>query len=309
MTLSGSTSRCKPSPSFCTSSIQRRPCRPCGHNSTTFDFHLYRPQYCTLSCLRLVGRASAGSFLPDNMDSHVTMNTSNELPSLPDYQLTPLPPLMPPIPDKLLTLLLPIAAYWGLSMFFHWIDTKDYFPQHRLHTPAEVLKRNRVSRWEVVRDVLVQQIIQTAVGWLLGMTEPDDFYGKEEHDIAVWARRIRMAQRAIPWSLAFCGFDAIQLAKNLLPTHPILAGALRGQYPITPGINTTSGVKSAAVSSFIGWELTMASAIYWVLVPTIQFAVAIVIVDTWQYFLHRAMHMNRWMYSTFRAASLLSVTH
>ena len=217
------------------------------------------------------------------MANSSVMGSYNELPPLPEYHLTPLPSLIHPIPDKLLTLLLPIAAYWGLSMFFHWIDTMDYFPQYRLHTPAEVAKRNKVSRWEVVRDVVIQQIVQTAVGWVLGMTEPDDFFGKEQYDVAVWARRIRISERVLPAILAILGFDSAGLAKNLAPAHPTLAGAISGgQY---------------SPNSYTSWELSLAWLFYWILVPALQFGVAILVVDTWQYFLHRAMHMNKWLYS------------
>lgn len=185
-------------------------------------------------------------------------------------------------------------------MFFHWIDTKDYFPQYRLHTPAEVSKRNRVSRWEVIRDVLIQQVVQTAVGWVLGMTEPDDFFGKEAYDVAVWARRIRIAERSIPALLAAVGLDATGLAKNLAASHPMLAGALQGgRYPSLEQLSAFDSASKAVALGFAGWELMLASAIYWVLVPALQFGLAILVVDTWQYFLHRAMHMNRWLYSTF----------
>lgn len=217
-------------------------------------------------------------------NSSVT-DSYNGLPPLPEYHLTPLPSLLPPIPDKLLTLLLPIAAYWALSMFFHWIDTMDYFPQYRLHTPVEVSKRNKVSRWEVLRDVVIQQIVQTAVGWVLGMTEPDDFFGKEQYDVAVWAQRVRIAERAIPGTLALVGLDSAGLAKNLMPARPVLAGVILGG-------------RYESIQGFTSWELSLAWALYWVLVPALQFAIAILIVDTWQYFLHRAMHMNKWLYST-----------
>jgi len=221
-----------------------------------------------------------------------------DLPPLPSYELKLLPPLIWPIPDKLTTLLFPIFFYWALSMFFHWIDTMDYFPQYRLHTPAEVSKRNRVSRWDVIRDVVIQQVVQTAVGWGMGMTEPDDFYGKEGYDVAVWARRIRIAERAIPALLSLLGINAGELGKNLGSGHPMLAGViLGGQYPslqnVTKGLG---GMESAP--GFAGWELTLAWAIYYVLVPMLQFTLAILFVDTWQYFLHRAMHMNKWLYST-----------
>ena len=183
-------------------------------------------------------------------------------------------------------------------MFFHWIDTKDYFPQYRLHTPAEVSKRNRVSRWEVIRDVLIQQVVQTAVGWVLGMTEPDDFFGKEQYDVAVWARRIRISEKSIPGLLATVGLDAKGLAKTLGPSHPMLAGALQGgRYPSLENLNATSSIAKENTPGFAGWELILASAIYWILVPALQFGIAILVVDTWQYFLHRAMHMNKWLYS------------
>lgn len=227
------------------------------------------------------------------------MDDFSNLPPLPEYHLTPLPSLLPPIPDKLLSLLLPIVAYWGLSMLFHWIDTKDYFPQYRLHTPVEVSKRNRVSRWEVIRDVLIQQVVQTAVGWVLGMTEPDDFFGKEQYDVAVWARRIRVAERSIPALLATVGLDASGLAKNIGTSHPMLSGALRGgRYPSLKEMNAVTGASKVGTPGFASWELTLASVIYRLLVPALQFGLAIVVVDTWQYFLHRAMHMNKWLYST-----------
>lgn len=182
-------------------------------------------------------------------------------------------------------------------MFFHWIDTKDYFPQYRLHTPAEVSSRNKVSRWEVVRDVVVQQLIQTAVGWGLGLTEPDDLTGQEEYDVAVWARRLRLAQRAIPGMFAMAGFDAAGLAENLAPSHPVLAGVLSGGHHSYLQTASADYGNSNSKPNFTAWELALAGALYWYLVPALQYGIAIIVVDTWQYFLHRAMHMNKWMYS------------
>ncbi|KAI4176674.1 MAG: hypothetical protein LQ343_000966 [Gyalolechia ehrenbergii] len=236
------------------------------------------------------------------MASQSHFDTSCDLPPLPEYKTTLMPPFLPPIPDKLLTVILPIVAYWGLSMLFHWIDTKDYFPQYRLHTPAEVSSRNKVSRWDVVRDVVIQQVVQTVVGWLLGMTEPDDVVGKEVYDVTVWARRIRIAQRAIPAMLAFVGLDAGGIAKDLNMSHPVLAGVIMGgRY--SP-LQTTAMASDGFVGTTIGftvWENVLANAMYWYIVPALQYGIAIVVVDTWQYFLHRAMHMNKWMYTTFHS--------
>lgn len=197
---------------------------------------------------------------------------------------------------------MPIIGYWALSMFFHWIDVMDFFPQYRLHTPAEVAKRNRVSRWEVIRDVVIQQVIQTAVGWVLGMTEPDDVYGREEYDVAVWARRIRIAECAIPRLLSLIGINPVELGEKLGAGHPMLAGTLAGgHYPGLQSIPTLSGGFTATTPGFAPWEVILAKSIYWILVPVIQFAIAIIVVDTWQYFLHRAMHMNKYLYTTFHS--------
>ena len=228
------------------------------------------------------------------------MSSSNlyALPPLPAYELRPLPFLVPPIPDKLLTLLLPIAAYWILSMIFHWIDTKDYFSQYRLHTPAEVLKRNHVSRWAVIRDVVIQQVVQTLVGTGLGMFEPEDVYGKDDYNVVVWAQRIRKLQRTLPGLLSLVGIDAPGLAKNLAGSYPVLAGAISGGvYPFAGTLVTLAGGQQVSVPAYCGWETILAKTLYWYVVPTLQFGVAVLFVDTWQYFLHRAMHMNKWLYS------------
>lgn len=229
------------------------------------------------------------------MDAMAANSTGRTLPPLPDYTLTPQPPLIAAIPDKYLALILPILAYWGVSLFFHWIDEKDFFPQYRLHTPAEVLKRNHVSRWEVFRDVILQQIIQTIFGVGMGYFDQDYLLGKEEHDIAVWAQRLRIAQTYIPGVLATTGLDTQGIAKNLAGSHAMLAAALSGgQYNLIQ-----ESVAGELLPAFAPWEMVVAKAIYYAVVPAIQFTLAILIVDTWQYFWHRAMHLNKWLYSTY----------
>jgi sphinganine C4-monooxygenase len=219
-----------------------------------------------------------------------------DLPRLPSYTLSPKQDLIPYISDFYLSLFLPIAVYWLFSLFFHYIDVNDIWPQYRLHTPAEILKRNHVSRYEVARDVIVQQIIQTVVGAVLGLTEPEELTGREQYDIACWATRLRIAQRALPQLLALLGLNAAAISKNVSGSYPMIAGMLAGgNYPsLSMGLDASSGLPAP---TFANWEIKVAEALYWYIVPAAQFALAIVIVDTWQYFLHRAMHMNKWLYS------------
>ncbi|BDD57546.1 hypothetical protein MPDQ_007440 [Monascus purpureus] len=226
-----------------------------------------------------------------------------DLPPLPAYTLTPRPPLLPPIPDNILALILPVVAYWSVSMIFYYIDTKDLFPQYRLHTPAELLKRNHVSRRDVVRDVILQHIIQTIAGLVVAYFDSTEYTGKEEYDVAVWARRIRISQKALPGLLSVVGVDAMGLAKKLAHNGFVtLGGVLAGGYypSAVQKVALDNGVETL-VPAFADWELTVASFIYWYFIPALQFTWGVLVVDTWQYFLHRAMHQNRWLYATFHS--------
>ncbi|THU83860.1 hypothetical protein K435DRAFT_688726 [Dendrothele bispora CBS 962.96] len=40
---------------------------------------------------------------------------------------------------------------------------------------------------------------------------------------------------------------------------------------------------------------------YWWVIPTMQLLMAMFIIDTWQYFLHRFMHVNKWFYKRFHS--------
>jgi sphinganine C4-monooxygenase len=223
----------------------------------------------------------------------------SHLPPLPSYTLTPLPSIVPGISDQLLSLLLPIAAYWIVSIGFHILDVYNFWPQYRLHTPAEVLKRNHVTRYEVIKYVIVQQIIQTVFGLAIGMLDPVEMTGKQEHEVAIWARRIRIGQGLIPKVLGLAGLDAVQLGKQLAATHPSVATFfLGGQHTsLTQQVTGPAG-QTFTMPAFSSWEVWVAQLIYWLLIPALQFGVAIFIVDTWQYFLHRAMHMNKWLYTS-----------
>ena len=202
---------------------------------------------------------------------------------------SPVPPLLPFISDTYLLLILPIVAYWTYGYMFYWFDQNGYFTSYRLHISAEFLKRNRVSLSEVIRSVVSQQVVSFLVGVLL-MPEGDR-RGREEYDILVWAARLRATQRVIPWFLAMLGVDAKPWATSLTRSNPTVAGMIRGgQYA-----NTGQPV-SAVQAGYTGWETVVAKVIYWYLVPTVQFAVAIFIADSWQYFCHRAVHLNKWLY-------------
>ena len=213
-------------------------------------------------------------------------NASFALPPLPEYTLRPLPPYFSFVSDEALAAALPVIAYWVVSLIYHVIDVYDLFAQYRLHTPAEVLKRNHVTRYEVFRDVIIQQIVQTIAAMALSWWDEVAQVGKADYDIAWYAQKLRLAQRAVPSILSVVGVNSAALASKVAATEPNLAAVLRGGHYAGESI----------APAFASWELAVGSALYWYAIPALQFAAAIFVIDTWEYMLHRAMHMNKWLY-------------
>jgi sphinganine C4-monooxygenase len=158
---------------------------------------------------------------------------------------------------------------------------------------------------EVLRDVIIQHIIQVAVGIGLGWMEPEQMTGKDDYNVAIWAQRIRIAQRALPQVLGVVGLNASAISKNVALSYPLLAGAISGgHYPWLTDIDLTTG---STVLAFANWELLLAKFVYWVAVPSMQFMIGIVVQDAWQYWIHRAMHLNKWLYSELVLAYVLRI--
>ena len=231
------------------------------------------------------------------MGNSTTMADLPPLPAVPTA--TPVPHLLPFITDFWLSLLLPHFAYWVVSGIFHVIDVYDLFPQYRLHTPVEITQRNLASRADVLKNVLFEQFLQLGLSTTLSYTDEPQMMGMEDYDVAVWARRIRVAQRGLPKVLGFLGLNAPLISKSMSASHPLIAGALAGGY--YPFLTTVlDGDSGMHVPAFATWEVLLAKAIYWLAIPGIKLFAGIVILDTWQYFWHRAMHLNQWMYSKLR---------
>lgn len=217
-------------------------------------------------------------------------NSSFALPPLPEYTLQPQGPLLSWISDEALAAALPVVAYWAVSLIYHLIDVYDLFSKYRLHTPAEVLKRNHVTRYEVFRDVIIQQIIQTFAALALSWFDDVAQVGKDDYDIAWYAQKLRLAQRAVPAVLSGVGVNSAGLATKVAAYQPSLAGVLRGGHY----------AHESLAPAFAGWELAVASVLYWYAIPALQFTAGVIIIDTWEYMLHRAMHMNKWLYGMYQ---------
>jgi sphinganine C4-monooxygenase len=74
--------------------------------------------------------------------------------------------LIPCMSDEALAVIMPVFAYWIYSIAFHFIMKAEIpcIEKYRIHTLEEMKTKNKVSLYEVLRMVLVQQTLQTILG-------------------------------------------------------------------------------------------------------------------------------------------------
>lgn len=109
---------------------------------------------------------SQGPVLSATTEQHPLFSTQ-------PFYYTSAPSLLPTLSDSLLTILAPVPAYWLTAGFFQILDLSNapWLVRHRIHDSAEVASRNRASRLEVFRAVIIQQVIQTALA-IVWISEP-----------------------------------------------------------------------------------------------------------------------------------------
>ena len=210
--------------------------------------------------------------------------------SSPSCTLVPQPPLIPGISDAVLSTFLPTVVYIIACGFFYWLDTQELFTQYRIHPTEEDLKRNHVSRLQCLQGVARYHLMQISIGLLLGYGAGPEMVGNKSCNVHRWAVRIRHARRLIPWVLAAIGIDAKGLAVATSGKSAALAQFLAG------GPGSFLGSESLQAHSFTSGELRVADFVESVLVPAVQFLVALAVVDTWIYFTHRLCHINQMLY-------------
>ncbi|CCM02554.1 uncharacterized protein FIBRA_04657 [Fibroporia radiculosa] len=176
------------------------------------------------------------------------------------FYYSPKAHLLSPLPDNYLALAAPVFTYWASSLFFHVLDISNWhwLEKHRIHESAEVKSRNLATRWQVIRAVLLQQLVQTVLGYL--------WMGEQ---------------------VSGAGVDHIG---NMMRLGLMLMRVLS----LTVGENAGGRILES-------YGAQLLYAIYWWAIPIAKFFFGMFIIDTWQYFLHRGMHMNIWLYKQFHS--------
>ncbi|ORY03604.1 hypothetical protein K493DRAFT_311640 [Basidiobolus meristosporus CBS 931.73] len=170
--------------------------------------------------------------------------------------------LLPFMSDKTLALLSPFVAYWVLSGIFYYISQCrfPFFEQYKIHTTEEDKAKNQVTVQEVIKSVLVQQVLQTVVGLIVVTAEGED-----------------------TTDYTFTPFS-------------VLAQQYQQQCPELFGLSICpSGPSSAYLLAVVS------QALAWLIVPFMRFMVALFVLDTIEYFLHRWFHSNAYLYRTFHS--------
>lgn len=175
------------------------------------------------------------------------------------------PSILPWITDKHLSLLIPLVAYWVFSLLFHTLDLLQlpYFEKLRIHESQEVLSRNRASVKQVIGAVVLQQVVQTLLGWVWLESEEEILRREVYRD-----HQAAMAQLALGLG---------KVAKLVLGD-----GAALSAVKLLGGANVTAWV-------------------YWWAIPLAQTGFAFFLIDTWQYFLHRLFHTVPFLYRHFHS--------
>ncbi|GJE91072.1 sphingosine hydroxylase [Phanerochaete sordida] len=167
------------------------------------------------------------------------------------------PSLLTWMPDNIFSLAAPVIAYWAASAFFHILDMSEWkaLESYRIHDSEEVKSRNLATRWDVFKAVVLQHVIQTAIG--------------------LW------------WMEDKPAGDLVDHVAGMGRKAPALLSILR----------TVLGDHSG-MSVWITHGHGMLYFVYWWAIPFAKFMFGMFLIDTWEYFLHRAMHLNTYLYKT-----------
>ncbi|KAI7955884.1 hypothetical protein MJO29_007283 [Puccinia striiformis f. sp. tritici] len=164
--------------------------------------------------------------------------------------------IVPGISDPTFSVIVPLLAYWVVSIVFTVLDKLEIpaIEKYRLHEPAELTKRNKVTPAQVIKAVILQQLIQTALGLFYLDSSPSDILNR----------------------------DYLQEIKNYAPTISLIIRIL-----LPP---------KHANWVLINYGQSLTQWAYWWGLPILQFLWASFVLDTWQYFWHRAFHINQFLY-------------
>jgi sphinganine C4-monooxygenase len=156
--------------------------------------------------------------------------------------------------DAEVSLISPIAIYWAHSLTYHVFDEFQLFQKYKL-MPTEEEGKNRASKYEVVKHILIYHSFLLTIGYVALGFEPEDSQLDDPLGITSWLLRVLAAE----------------------------ALSMR-HFPVVRNIG-------------------------YVLVLGVRLGMAMVVYDTWQYWVHYFLHIIPWIYSTLPPPLLIPPPH
>ena len=149
--------------------------------------------------------------------------------------------------------------------------------------------RNRVGKKEVAWWVFIQQVLQMGFAYVLSYLEGEEMTGFEQKEQYEMYLRVVGFEGLLVKGLMLFGINGVGLEQKIGRGIVGLGGLVKGLEVVGLG-----GIVEGASGD---WRMDMASVIYWYIVPAVRLWIALFILDTWQYFLHRLMHTVPALYS------------
>lgn len=104
--------------------------------------------------------------------------------------------------------------------------------------------------------------------------------GNEDRDIMIWTSRVHVFGQTILTLLSSSGLNVraliATLSRSVFVTNFFVLGPAEHEVEV---------------------ELLAAKLIYYGLIPALRLYMALWLADTWVFFIHRAEHSNKWLYS------------
>ncbi|KAI8093389.1 fatty acid hydroxylase superfamily-domain-containing protein [Halteromyces radiatus] len=167
-----------------------------------------------------------------------------------------------PWADEILALWVPLAAYWIYSMMYHFLMLAE-IPYFEQYRIHSSEDISKRNRVTIKR-VLIMVTLQQLIQVILGALILHPI-----HPQVMIAQQEQTLARLVSYSLKFLNIFC---------------------YPWI-----VSKEQAIQLAFFI------ANSLYWMVIPSIQFFAAMVILDTHQYFLHRLFHLNKFLYKHFHS--------
>ncbi|KAJ3033518.1 hypothetical protein HDV00_006302 [Rhizophlyctis rosea] len=165
-----------------------------------------------------------------------------------------------------------ILAYWVFSTFFYVLSKLNLttVEMHKIPTDQKGRPKNRVTVNQVLRTVAVQHVVQAIVAWVLAvLTRPPE--GVREEWVEKW---IFPGNDGRAYPITFGGAGA--------------SGSLSGAWDRVWQYGWREWVHGDWLELAPGWE--------GMIILLVKTGLAMFLLDSYQYWLHRAMHTSRFLY-------------